>query len=194
MYVFVVFFFEQRTAYGMRISDWSSDVCSSDLLVAATLAAGRVVATDAFESDARRFVDANFEPGYLDATITAFDITPDAGLENLTAHAAASLPTRFMHLFGFDSTTISVTTVVERRNRSAELVLVLDVTGSMRSGGRIEGLKAAARDMLNILFGDEDKRKNLYVGIVPYEVTVNIGTDNKGWPGIGREGVSVKSV
>src|SRR3546814_2606484 len=31
-YVFF-FFFKQKTAYEMRISDWSSDVCSSDLLL-----------------------------------------------------------------------------------------------------------------------------------------------------------------
>src|SRR3546814_10500743 len=30
--VFMIFFFKQKTAYEMRISDWSSDVCSSDLL------------------------------------------------------------------------------------------------------------------------------------------------------------------
>src|SRR3546814_10276698 len=30
--VFLFFFFKQKTAYEMRISDWSSDVCSSDLL------------------------------------------------------------------------------------------------------------------------------------------------------------------
>src|SRR3546814_7841101 len=30
-----VFFFKQKTAYEMRISDWSSDVCSSDLRTAA---------------------------------------------------------------------------------------------------------------------------------------------------------------
>src|SRR3546814_6743204 len=29
-YVFCVFCFKQKTAYEMRISDWSSDVCSSD--------------------------------------------------------------------------------------------------------------------------------------------------------------------
>src|SRR3546814_6399966 len=29
--LFVFFFFKQKTAYEMRISDWSSDVCSSDL-------------------------------------------------------------------------------------------------------------------------------------------------------------------
>src|SRR3546814_8411021 len=31
MCLFFFFFFKQKTAYEMRISDWSSDVCSSDL-------------------------------------------------------------------------------------------------------------------------------------------------------------------
>src|SRR3546814_5169265 len=31
IYIFFFFFFKQKTAYEMRISDWSSDVCSSDL-------------------------------------------------------------------------------------------------------------------------------------------------------------------
>src|SRR3546814_9285668 len=55
----VVFFFKQKTAYEMRISDWSSDVCSSDLntsvmriltagLSAAALACGLTLAPPAF--------------------------------------------------------------------------------------------------------------------------------------------------
>src|SRR3546814_1739561 len=36
----VVFFFKQKTAYEMRISDWSSDVCSSDLRTAGVQAPG----------------------------------------------------------------------------------------------------------------------------------------------------------
>src|SRR3546814_4280910 len=35
------FFFKQKTAYEMRISDWSSDVCSSDLIDAARSDVGR---------------------------------------------------------------------------------------------------------------------------------------------------------
>src|SRR3546814_1886534 len=40
----LVFFFKQKTAYEMRISDWSSDVCSSDLVstAVATLRMGAV--------------------------------------------------------------------------------------------------------------------------------------------------------
>src|SRR3546814_6052826 len=33
VFSYSVFFFKQKTAYEMRISDWSSDVCSSDLVV-----------------------------------------------------------------------------------------------------------------------------------------------------------------
>src|SRR3546814_5033308 len=36
---FGMFFVKQKTAYEMRISDWSSDVCSSDLAIEAEVAA-----------------------------------------------------------------------------------------------------------------------------------------------------------
>src|SRR3546814_12008794 len=42
--MFLCFFYKQKTAYEMRISDWSSDVCSSDLMFSKTGTAE--VATD----------------------------------------------------------------------------------------------------------------------------------------------------
>src|SRR3546814_13981241 len=41
-----VFFFKQKTAYEMRISDWSSDVCSSDLRLSASVILGGIVQED----------------------------------------------------------------------------------------------------------------------------------------------------
>src|SRR3546814_20380214 len=41
-----VVFFKQKTAYEMRISDWSSDVCSSDLLSGLATAADEITALD----------------------------------------------------------------------------------------------------------------------------------------------------
>src|SRR3546814_8497739 len=43
MFVFVFFFFKQKTAYEVRISDWSSDVCSSDLMSQTALRIGIVL-------------------------------------------------------------------------------------------------------------------------------------------------------
>src|SRR3546814_7263027 len=38
----IFFFFKQKTAYEMRISDWSSDVCSSDLVAGGEQQVGAV--------------------------------------------------------------------------------------------------------------------------------------------------------
>src|SRR3546814_1198374 len=43
----MIFFFNQKTVYEVRISDWSSDVCSSDLLADAGDAGHRPYAVDA---------------------------------------------------------------------------------------------------------------------------------------------------
>src|SRR3546814_11070855 len=55
------FFFKQKTAYEMRISDWSSDVCSSDLLGSgyvnpATLIAARLIDRSGHALDRSLFV------------------------------------------------------------------------------------------------------------------------------------------
>src|SRR3546814_6729573 len=49
--LFFFFFFKQKTAYEMRISDWSSDVCSSDLGVGSLLARARKQAAYALIAD-----------------------------------------------------------------------------------------------------------------------------------------------
>src|SRR3546814_18350637 len=49
LFCFFFFFFKQKTAYEMRISDWSSDVCSSDLRTDAD--AADLVTSDVDEND-----------------------------------------------------------------------------------------------------------------------------------------------
>src|SRR3546814_9918594 len=52
------FFFKQKTAYELRISDWSSDVCSSDLIRRAALGRiARACAVDQAGVEQRRGVD-----------------------------------------------------------------------------------------------------------------------------------------
>src|SRR3546814_10316793 len=55
------FFFKQKTAYEMRISDWSSDVCSSDLALRDRIL-GRVVVSDVVNPETQETV---FEVGKL---------------------------------------------------------------------------------------------------------------------------------
>src|SRR3546814_10336311 len=61
--VLLFFFFNHKTAYEWRISDWSSDVCSSDLTVQNDL--GRMAAglAMAFNRVHEQGVDLNGDPG-----------------------------------------------------------------------------------------------------------------------------------
>src|SRR3546814_8267301 len=65
--VSVFFFFKQKTAYEMRISDWSSDVCSSDLSHAtiAPPASARISAVSAKKSFSRSSIAVSVRPKKL---------------------------------------------------------------------------------------------------------------------------------
>src|SRR3546814_1326434 len=69
--VLFFFFFKQKTAYEMRISDWSSDVCSSDLVsleYAPKFAAAGAVVID--NSSAFRYDD--------DVPLVVAEVNPEA--------------------------------------------------------------------------------------------------------------------
>src|SRR3546814_5081128 len=65
MYSFDIFFFKQKTAYEMRISDWSSDVCSSDLNVRRQAQLDHVIAVVKHKTIRETAVCANNTPGNM---------------------------------------------------------------------------------------------------------------------------------
>src|SRR3546814_186114 len=79
-----LFLFKQKTAYEMRSSDWSSDVCSSDLTPAGS--GGRVLVNGAATTGSRTIT--GLEPG--DEISVIFD--DDSGR---SAYSLIYLPTRF---------------------------------------------------------------------------------------------------
>src|SRR3546814_3334628 len=60
-----LFFFKQHTAYDMRISYWSSDVCSSDLAICVSLAAGAASQRDTYRRSV--YTPRGSFPGYYSA-------------------------------------------------------------------------------------------------------------------------------
>lgn len=148
-------------------------------LDAAGLAAGQTSVAANIVPDARAYFRSNFDaaPELATAADPDVQISPD-GTE-ITLTASATMPTRFMRLFGQDSITVNARSVISRQTKGLELALVLDVTGSMVSGNKIGGLKTAANELLNILYGDRETVPNLWVGLVPYTGMVNIGVNNR---------------
>src|SRR3546814_5221610 len=54
VYSDIFFFFKQKTAYEMRISDWSSDVCSSDLIIGIAIGRYRTMRAPGLNADRPR--------------------------------------------------------------------------------------------------------------------------------------------
>src|SRR3546814_3052743 len=73
------FFFKQKTAYEMRISDWSSDVCSSDLRLWKISLARNGVQKEIFATDEHRW----FTKGRK-STVFTKDLVPGKWLESVT--------------------------------------------------------------------------------------------------------------
>src|SRR3546814_8083822 len=73
----LLFFFKQKTAYEMRISDWSSDVCSSDL----DAQYGISEAGDGRDFRIRGLAGYNFAGGRGNITV-AGEYNQEAGLTN----------------------------------------------------------------------------------------------------------------
>lgn len=167
----------------------------STALDAAGLAAGRVIFDDDAKilADAQMFFEANFPDGYMGADVSALDITWDANKENIELKVDATFDTSFMSIVGNKDLTVGTRTVINRVNRGLELIMVLDNTGSMARdsdsnnyGGAVENqrigvLRTAAKDLVEILYGDNETQNNLWVGIVPYVTQVNIGPRNIGF-------------
>lgn len=59
---------------------------------------------------------------------------------------------------------------------SLEIALALDVTASMYPDGKIQGLRTAATNFINAIYGNQETREATYVSITPYTTHVNIGT------------------
>ncbi len=109
------------------------------------------------------------------------EVSVDETAGRLTVEASVRIPTTFMRVLQIDEMTVSARAVLQRTVKGMELVLVMDNTGSMRSGGKITAMKDSARELIDILYGSREQVDNFWVGLVPYAATVNIGNQRTDW-------------
>jgi hypothetical protein len=163
-------------------------------LDSAGLAAGAMVSQnlseDMLKPEAEKYLNANFHGSTIDATISDFDLELSDDQTLVTLEAEATLPTTFMRIFGENEMKVSARSEITREMTGLEVALVLDVTGSMYdpvkgnpydSTRKIVALRNAGTELVNILFGSNDEVDDLWVGVVPFSQSVNIGTDHADW-------------
>lgn len=154
---------------------------------AAGLAAASVSSSRDVNSEILKFTRANFPQGSADSPGgyymgVRYTIDPTRIDDNgvLAVNARGTVPTTFMQIFGKETVDIAAFTQITRGNTSMELVMSLDITGSM-GGQKIIDLRNAANDLVDILYGDKETIDRFWVGIVPYATSVNIGRNKIEW-------------
>src|SRR3546814_2766302 len=89
------FFFKQKTAYEMRISDWSSDVCSSDLFAEVSEIQDRVHALREGARNLRRGAGMKLRISALPSL--ALGVLPEAVAHFLTNHPHVNFDLQTVH-------------------------------------------------------------------------------------------------
>ncbi|AOL23494.1 Flp pilus assembly protein TadG [Erythrobacter litoralis] len=126
------------------------------------------------------YIYANFPDNYLNANLQTpdVDVRDEDDVISATVTVSGSINTTLLRLVGIDTLPISARAVAEASEElptAVEALLVLDNTGSMQSGGRMDSLKTAAKNFVNVIYGDDETRENFAVGILPYNTMVNVG-------------------
>jgi Flp pilus assembly protein TadG len=153
---------------------------------AAALAGRRIMNNDtmttAVSTEARRFFNFNFRQGLYDTEPFTANVTrPVSGTVRVTA--STRIPTTIMHIFGFESLPLNVTCDASLNFVNTDIMLVLDVTGSMDQN--LSGTKkiVSLRDAVMALYDElapiqtqlAANGLRMRYGVVPYSSTVNVG-------------------
>ncbi len=115
-----------------------------------------------------------FDAAGMSDTLKSVEVIEGLNFRNVIAEASAGSNPFFLHMFGIEELDAPASSGAEQRINNVEIVLVLDVSGSM-SGTKMTNLKAAASDFVQTLLEDDDEDK-FSIAIVPYNSQVNLGS------------------
>jgi Flp pilus assembly protein TadG len=154
---------------------------------AAALAGRRVMQGDqmttAVQNEAIRFFNFNFNQNlYNTAAFTPSVTRPTSGTVRVTA--STTIPTSIMRIFGFTTLPLNVTCDASLNFVNTDVMLVLDVTGSMADNLNGTQKIVSLRDAVMALYDElapvqtqlQANGLRLRYGVVPYSSTVNVGT------------------
>ena len=138
---------------------------------AASLTAGQI------QTNAQSYFAALFtRPEAKNVTITA-SYSTDGG-SSVVVGGTADMDTTFMAIVGFKKITVAGTSTAKWGSARLRVALVLDTTGSMADDGKITALKSATKDLITQLKSAASTNGDVYVSIIPFSRSVNVGAGN----------------
>lgn len=105
--------------------------------------------------------------------ITDIIVTNGTGQRSVEVKGEIPVETLFMGASGVDVIEVGGRSVAEQRATNIEIVMVLDVSGSM-AGTKLTGLKTAAKNFVSTVLANNTNK--ISIAVVPYNGQVNLGS------------------
>lgn len=145
------------------------------------LTQGDIALEDA-EAAVRKYLDANLDGRNLTPETVVIDsIDVDKANRTVEVDAHTIMPMTMTGIVGYDNHRIEATSKAKFSNTEVEVVMALDITGSMgnkisyySSNTKLDTLKKAAKNAVTTLFTDTGSEDRIRVGLVPYSASVNV--------------------
>lgn len=159
--------------------------CDAGVLAARKRLGTEVVETGTIPDEAgsigQRFFNLNFQDGVHGTADRAFTMELEDNFA-ISGVATVNVPTTVMRAFGFTEVPVSVSCEAQLNASNTDVMMVLDVTGSMREINlddtvpRIDVLKDTVRSFYTQVAGVTAPGTRIRYGFVPYSTNVNVGS------------------
>jgi Flp pilus assembly protein TadG len=159
---------------------WNVSARIGQGLDGAGLAGARKLDEGAGDAEIRETVQRFFNQYLANLNIAGVTLPPlniaiDRTASTIDVRATGSVNTTFAAVVGFNTMQIDKSATVRHIRRKVELILALDVTGSMATGGKIEAMKLAAADVIDTVYSEAANDDQIRIGLVPWASSVNAG-------------------
>jgi len=131
------------------------------------------------QGNPRDVVNAYFDAAGLQNYRLRINVEEGLNFRRVSATAEMEIQSLFMRLFGVNVLTSPAIGVAEERLPDIEISMVLDISGSMGSAGRMANMQPAARDFVTAMLAPNDNEEGenyVSISIVPYNGRVNLGS------------------
>lgn len=155
----------------------------NNALDAASLAATKVLVEEGATNERLHAIaQATFEihsSRLRDDTLTKLGkltLDIDRAEGTVTAYAQAVVDGTLSRVIGFNTFQVQARSKAAHAIKDVELGLMLDVSGSMNDDGKLTALKAAGKNLLDVLLPERPSPAKIRIGLAPYSTAVNAGS------------------
>lgn len=129
------------------------------------------------QTAAQTFFNATFDRPESNNTQIIATYSSSGG-SAITISGSSNMKTDFMKVMGFPNLPVKSTSTVQWGNTRLRVAIVLDTTGSMASDGKMAAMQSATKNLLTQLQSAATTNGDVYVSIVPFSKSINVGADN----------------